>query len=46
VEGRSQKSLDGHRRILAAIRAHDGEAAKAAMRRHIEDVEEIVLEKL
>ena len=46
VEGRSQKSLAGHRRILAAIKRHDAEAAKAAMRRHIEDVEEIVLEKL
>jgi GntR family transcriptional repressor for pyruvate dehydrogenase complex len=45
VEGRSQKSLTGHRRILAAIKRHDAEAAKAAMRRHIEDVEEIVLEK-
>jgi GntR family transcriptional regulator, transcriptional repressor for pyruvate dehydrogenase complex len=45
VEGRSQKSLAGHRRILAAIKRHDGEAAKAAMRRHIEDVEEIVLNK-
>jgi len=44
VEGRSQKSLAGHRRILAAIKHHDAEAAKAAMRRHIEDVEEIVLE--
>src|ERR1700728_2814776 len=41
VEGRPQKSLSGHRRILAAIKRHDGEAAKAAMRRHIEDVEEI-----
>ncbi len=44
VEGRSQKSLAGHRRILSAIKHHDAEAAKAAMRRHIEDVEEIVLE--
>jgi GntR family transcriptional repressor for pyruvate dehydrogenase complex len=43
VEGRPQKSLTGHRRILAAIQRHDAEAAKAAMRRHIEDVEEIVL---
>jgi len=43
VPGRQQKSLAGHRRILAAIRRHDGEAAKSAMRRHIEDVEEIVL---
>lgn len=44
--GRSQKSLDGHRRILAAIKRHDSEAAKSAMLRHIEDVEEIVLEKI
>jgi GntR family transcriptional regulator, transcriptional repressor for pyruvate dehydrogenase complex len=46
IEGRPQKSLAGHRRILAAIKRHDGEAAKAAMRRHIEDVEEIVLDKI
>jgi GntR family transcriptional repressor for pyruvate dehydrogenase complex len=46
VQGRSQKSLAGHRRILAAIKRHDAEAAKAAMRRHIEDVEEIVLSKV
>jgi GntR family transcriptional regulator, transcriptional repressor for pyruvate dehydrogenase complex len=43
VDGRSQKSFEGHRRILAAIQRHDSEAAKAAMLRHIEDVEEIVL---
>lgn len=43
VEGRPQRSLAGHRRILAALKRHDAEAAKAAMRRHIEDVEEIVL---
>jgi len=46
VLGRSQKSLAGHRRILAAIKRHDAEAAKSAMRRHIEDVEEIVLSKV
>lgn len=43
VDGRLQRSLAGHRRILAALKRHDAEAAKAAMRRHIEDVEEIVL---
>ena len=43
VEGRLQRSLAGHKRILAALKRHDAEAAKAAMRRHIEDVEEIVL---
>jgi len=46
VDGRAQKSLAGHRRILAAIKRHDTEAANSAMRRHIEDVEEIVLNKL
>lgn len=43
VEGRPQKSISGHRKILAAIKRRDSEAAKVAMRRHIEDVEEIVL---
>ena len=43
MEGRQQKSVAGHRRILAAIKRHDSEGAKIAMRRHIEDVEEIVL---
>jgi len=45
LEGRPQKSLAWHRRILAAIKRRDAEAAKSAMRRHIEDVEEIVLNK-
>ncbi|MGA8553773.1 MAG: FCD domain-containing protein, partial [Candidatus Acidiferrales bacterium] len=44
VKGRPQKSLAAHRRILAAIKRHDAEAAKSAMRRHIEDIEEIVLD--
>ena len=43
-EGRPQRSLAGHRRVFAAIKRRDAEGAKAAMRRHIEDVEEIVLE--
>jgi len=46
VEGRPEKSLAGHRRILRAVKRHDAEAAKAAMRRHIEDVEEIILDRL
>jgi GntR family transcriptional repressor for pyruvate dehydrogenase complex len=45
VEGRPRKSLIGHQRILAAIKRQDAESAKAAMRRHIEDVEEIVLDE-
>jgi len=46
VDGRAEKSLAGHRKILAAIKNQDAEAAKAAMRRHIEDVEEIVIEQV
>ena len=45
VEGRPQKSLAGHRRILGALKRHNAEAAQVAMRRHIKDVEEIVLSK-
>ncbi len=43
VPDRQEKSLAGHRRILSAIKRRDAEAAKSAMHRHIEDVEEIVL---
>lgn len=46
VEGRAQKSLAGHKRILSAIKRHDPQAAESAMRRHIEDVQAIVLKKL
>jgi GntR family transcriptional regulator, transcriptional repressor for pyruvate dehydrogenase complex len=46
VEGRQQKSVAGHRKILSAIKRHDSDAAKVAMRRHIEDVQEIVLSKV
>jgi GntR family transcriptional repressor for pyruvate dehydrogenase complex len=46
VEGRPQKSLAGHRRILMAIKRRDPAAAEDAMRRHIQDVEKIVLNKL
>jgi GntR family transcriptional regulator, transcriptional repressor for pyruvate dehydrogenase complex len=45
VDGRPKKSLAGHRRILAAIKRRDAKAAKAAMRRHIDDVEKMVLRK-
>lgn len=46
VPGRAQRSLAGHRQILAAIKKGDAKAAEAAMCRHIEDVEHIVLNKL
>ena len=45
VEGRLQKSFAGHRRILSALKRRDAEAAEKAMRRHLQDVEEIVLKK-
>jgi len=45
-EGRPQKSLAGHKRILAAIKRRDAEAAEAAMRQHIRDVELMVFNKL
>jgi len=43
VEGRPEKSLAGHRRILSGIKRRNPEAARTAMLRHIEKVEEIVL---
>jgi GntR family transcriptional repressor for pyruvate dehydrogenase complex len=45
-EGRPQKSLAGHRRILSAIRRHDPAAAQVAMQQHIADVEKMVFGKL
>lgn len=46
AEGRQKKSLDGHRRILAALKQGDATAAAAAMRRHLAEIENIVLNKL
>jgi GntR family transcriptional repressor for pyruvate dehydrogenase complex len=41
--GRPTRSHESHRRVLAAIRARDPEAARAAMLAHIESVESLVL---
>jgi GntR family transcriptional repressor for pyruvate dehydrogenase complex len=46
VAGRLQKSFLGHVRILSAIRHRDAAGAEAAMRQHLEDVEDIILKKL
>jgi GntR family transcriptional regulator, transcriptional repressor for pyruvate dehydrogenase complex len=46
VEGRQEKSLAGHRRILSALKRGDAAAAEAAMRRHLQEMENIVLKKL
>lgn len=45
-EGRPQRSMAGHRRILNAIRRGDPEAAENAMRLHLREVEKMVLDKL
>ena len=46
VEGRREKSLAGHRRILNAIKRRDPEAAEAAMREHLQEIETIVLKQI
>jgi GntR family transcriptional repressor for pyruvate dehydrogenase complex len=46
VGGRQEKSLAAHRRILAALKHGGAVAAEAAMRRHLLEIEKIVLQKL
>ena len=46
VEGRQEKALAGHRRVFSALKRHDAPAAEAAMRRHLQEIETIVLDKL
>ncbi len=43
TEGRPQKSLAGHRRVLEAIKRGDPAAAERAVRQHLQEIEEIVL---
>jgi GntR family transcriptional repressor for pyruvate dehydrogenase complex len=45
TEERKQKSLAGHRNILAAIKVGNGTAAQRAMLRHLEEVEKAVFRK-
>lgn len=45
TEERKQKSLDGHQNIFAAIKSGNPKAAREAMRRHIENVENILFKK-
>jgi len=44
--GRQPKSLAAHRRVLEAIQQGDAVAAEAAMRRHLQEVEKLILQKL
>lgn len=46
VEGRQEKSLAGHRRILLALRRGDADEAERAMHQHLHEVEAIVMENL
>jgi GntR family transcriptional repressor for pyruvate dehydrogenase complex len=46
VEGRLQRSYAGHRRVFDAIRRRDPEAAERAVRRHLQEIESIVMKKL
>jgi GntR family transcriptional regulator, transcriptional repressor for pyruvate dehydrogenase complex len=46
TRGRPQRSLAGHRSVLDAIRRRDPDAAERAVRRHLEEIEAIVLKKL
>jgi GntR family transcriptional regulator, transcriptional repressor for pyruvate dehydrogenase complex len=46
VEGRLERSLAGHRRVLEAIKRRDPAAAERAVRKHLEEIEAIVLKEL
>jgi len=42
---RQEQSLAGHRRILSALKRRDSAAAEVAMRRHLQEIENIALNK-
>jgi GntR family transcriptional regulator, transcriptional repressor for pyruvate dehydrogenase complex len=46
VPGRKNKSYAGHRRVLSAIRRRDGAAAESAVRKHLQEIEQIVMRQL
>jgi len=46
VGDRQVKSLAGHHRILTALKQGDATAAEAAMRRHLSEIEKIILQML
>jgi len=45
-KGRQERSLAGHRRIVAALKRRDSAAAELAMRRHLQEIENIALKRL
>jgi len=42
---RATRSLEGHQRILSAVKKGDGDAARKSMLSHLEDIEEIIFHK-
>ena len=46
VKGRAPKSLAGHRSIISAVKRKDVAAAEAAMRRHLEQIETVVVKQV
>jgi GntR family transcriptional regulator, transcriptional repressor for pyruvate dehydrogenase complex len=46
VDGRLERSLAGHRRILDAIKRRDAEGAERAVRQHLDEIESIVMKRL
>ncbi|HEY3248221.1 MAG TPA: FadR/GntR family transcriptional regulator [bacterium] len=43
VAGRLQRSFEGHRRIVSALQSRNAATAEAAMRQHLEEIEEVLL---
>ncbi len=46
LQGRPQRSLAGHKRVLDAIKRRDADGAERAVRQHLQEIEAIVLKKL
>ncbi len=46
MPGAVQRSVDDHRAILAALEAHDTDAAQAAMDRHLTRVHDTTLQAM
>ncbi len=46
VPGRLERSLSGHRRILRAVQRRDPVGAETAVRKHLKEIEEIVLKQI
>jgi GntR family transcriptional repressor for pyruvate dehydrogenase complex len=45
VAGRLERSFEAHRRIMSALTSRNAAASEAAMRQHIEEIEEVLLTK-